>query len=143
MRDSKWRKARAVYLTDVALDGLNAYLKVRGMEAGGEYVFVRNEMTMKKDFLCKQLQRIGKQVAVQVVPHRLRHTFASQLLNVGCKVTSIQRLLGHTNLNTTMTYAKAFDQTVMLDYFRAVDQMESQPNGAWYGLAPALPVEDK
>jgi len=49
-------------------------------------------------------------------------------------VTSIQKLLGHTNLNTTMTYARAFDQTVMLDYFQAVDAIESQPGGAWYGL---------
>ena len=55
-------------------------------------------------------------------------------VNERCKVTSIQKLLGHTNLNTTMTYARAFDQTVMLDYFRAVDVMKSQPDGAWFEL---------
>jgi integrase/recombinase XerD len=109
----------------------------------GEYVFVSNGFPMKKDFLCKQLQRIGEQVDVHVVPHRLRHTFATQLLNAGCKVTSIQKLLGHTNLDTTMTYARAFDQTVMLDYFRAVDHIESQPEGAWYGMAAPMPVHDE
>jgi hypothetical protein len=57
-------------------------------------------------------------------------------------VTSIQRLLGHTNLNTTMTYARAFDETVMLDYFRAVDQIEVQPEEAWYRFA-ASTVQDK
>jgi integrase len=134
VRDSKWRKGRAMYLTDVSLEALRAYLASLGREMVGGYVFVRNGLPMKKDFLCKQLQRIGKQVDVQVVPHRLRHTFATQLLNVGCQVTSIQRLLGHTNLNTTMTYARAFDQTVMFDYVRAVGQLESQPNGAWYGM---------
>ena len=66
--------------------------------------------------------------------HRLRHTFATQLLNVGGKVASIQKLLGHGNLNTTMTYARAFDQTVMLDYFSAVEALEAQPEGAWYGM---------
>jgi hypothetical protein len=40
--------------------------------------------------------------------------------------------LGHENLNTTMTYARAFDQTVMSDYFRAVDVIEAQPGGAWH-----------
>jgi integrase len=65
------------------------------------------------------------------------HTFATQLLNVGCKVTSIQRLLGHSNLNTTMAYARAFNETVMTDYFRAIDVIESQPDGAWYGIAAA------
>ena len=79
---------------------------------------------------AQRLKVIGRQINISVSPHRLRHTFATQLLNVGCKVTSIQKLLGHTNLNTTMTYARAFDQTVMLDYFRAVDQIESQPEGA-------------
>jgi integrase len=49
-------------------------------------------------------------------------------------VTSIQKLLGHTNLNTTMIYARAFDQTVMQDYFQVVDTLESQPDGAWFGL---------
>jgi site-specific recombinase XerD len=134
VRDSKWRQGRAVYLTDVSLEALRAYLAVRETGYAGGYLFVRDGRPMKKDFLCKQLQRIGKQVDVHVVPHRLRHTFATQLLNVGCKVTSIQRLLGHTNLNTTMTYARAFDQTVMVDYCRAVEQMESEPTGAWYGI---------
>ena len=37
----------------------------------------------------------GKRVGVKVTAHRLRHTCATQLLNAGCRVTSIQRLLGH------------------------------------------------
>jgi integrase len=136
VRDSKWRRGRAVYLTDVSLDVLQAYLQLRGRHRLGGYVLVRQGLPLKKDFLCKQLQKAGRQVAVSVVPHRLRHTFATQLLNVGCRVTSIQRLLGHTNLNTTMTYARAFDRTVMLDYFQAIDQLEVQPGGSWHALAP-------
>jgi site-specific recombinase XerD len=134
VRDSKWRQGRAVYLTDVALIALKAYLAVRGLEVVGGYMFVRNGSPMKKNFICSRLKRIGQQVDVVVTPHRLRHTFATQLLNVGCRVTSIQKLLGHTNLSTTMTYARAFDQTVMLDYFRAVDVIETQPGGSWFGM---------
>ena len=135
IRDSKWRKGRAVYLTDVSLEALRAYLTARGVDNAGGYVFVRNGLPLKKNFLCSRLKRFGKQVDVDVSPHRLRHTFATQLLNVGCAVTSIQKLLGHTNLNTTMTYARAFDQTVMLDYFRAVGMIESQPGGSWFGMS--------
>ena len=97
-------------------------------------MFVRNGMPLKKNFLGQRLKAIGRQVDVSVSPHRLRHTFATQLLNVGCNVTSIQKLLGHTNLNMTMTYARAFNQTVMVDYFHAVEAMETQPDGAWFGL---------
>jgi site-specific recombinase XerD len=134
VRDGKWRKGRAVYLTDVALEALKAYLAVRGMDKAGDFVFVRNGMPLKRNFLAQRLRAIGRNVGVHVSPHRLRHTFATQLLNVGCRVTSIQKLLGHTNLNTTMTYARAFDQTVMLDYFQAVDAMEAKPDGIWFGL---------
>jgi len=134
VRDGKWRKGRAVYLTDVALEALRAYLAVRGTQRAGGFVFVRDGLPLKRHFLPQRLRTLGKQVDVNVSPHRLRHTFASQLLNVGCQVTSIQKLLGHTNLNTTMIYARAFDQTVMSDYFRALDVLENQPDGVWSGL---------
>ena len=42
-----------------------------------------------------------------------------------------------------MTYARAFDQTVIQDYFHAVEQMESKPGGAWYGLAGRNTVQSK
>ncbi len=142
IRDGKWRKGRSVYLTDVALKALRDYLAVRGVEKLRDFVFVRNGLPLKKGFIARRLKAIGRQFDVNVSPHRLRHTFATQLLNVGCRVTSIQKLLGHTNLNTTMTYARAFDRTVMLDYFQAMDSMESQPEGAWFGLHEILTEEE-
>jgi len=39
-----------------------------------------------------------------------------------------------------MMYARAFDQTVMLDYFRAIDAIESQPGGAWHGIGTDIAV---
>lgn len=134
VRDGKWRKGRAVYLTDTALDALRAYVALRGVENAGDLVFIRNGAPLKRHFIASRIGRIGKQVDVRLSPHRLRHTFATQLLNVGCRVTSIQKLLGHTNLNTTMVYARAFDQTVMADYFQAMDIMETQPDGMWFAL---------
>jgi integrase/recombinase XerD len=134
VRDSKWRKGRAVYLTDVQLSALRAYLSVREKEWLGGYIFVRNHMPLKRHYLSQRLRTLGRRVQVNISPHRLRHTFGTQLLNVGCPVTSIQKLLGHGSLNTTMTYARAFDQTVMLDYFNAVNVIETLPGGAWHEI---------
>ena len=49
--------------------------------------------------------RIQKRVTV----HALRHSFATHLLQDGCDIRTIQTLLGHTNVNTTMLYAHIAD----------------------------------
>ncbi|HSG42933.1 MAG TPA: tyrosine-type recombinase/integrase [Anaerolineales bacterium] len=134
VRDGKWRRGRVVYLTDAVLNALKAYLAVRGMDRIGGYVFVREGFPLGSGFICNRLKAIGKRVYVPVVPHRLRHTFATQLLNVGCRVTTIQKLFGHASVDTTMTYARAFDQTVMLDYYSAINELETQVEGAWHGM---------
>ena len=125
VRDGKWRKGRVIYLTDVMFDALRRYLSLRGQKTVGGYVFIRNGAPLKKGYICKQLKRAGNCVDVYVVPHRLRHTFATQLLNAGCRATSIQKLLGHKSLNTTMIYARALDHTVMADYLDAMNIIEA------------------
>ena len=52
--------------------------------------------------------------------------YATQLLNAGCRVTSIQRFLGHKKLSSTMVYARAHDQTVAEDYFAAMERVEQR-----------------
>ncbi len=81
---------------------------------------------MKKDLIRGQLKYAGNRVGVKAYPHRLRHTCATQLLNAGCRVTSIQRFLGHKELSSTMIYARAHDQTVAEDYFTAMQRVEER-----------------
>jgi metal-responsive CopG/Arc/MetJ family transcriptional regulator len=70
----------------------------------------------------------------------LRHTFATQLLNAGCKVTTIQALLGHKRLNTTMIYARVHNETVAKDYFKAMVQIEKKSK---IKVTVPQPVDDK
>jgi hypothetical protein len=43
---------------------------------------------------------------------------------VGCRITSIQKFLGHKELSTTMIYVRVHDQTVADDYYAAMQQIE-------------------
>ncbi|MBV6395155.1 MAG: Tyrosine recombinase XerC [Anaerolineales bacterium] len=98
---------------------------VRG-EGSSDHVFLYRNAPLKKDIVRAQLKYAGERVGVKVFPHRLRHTCATQLLNAGCRVTSIQRFLGHKELSSTMIYARAHDQTVAEDYFAAMERVEQR-----------------
>jgi hypothetical protein len=79
------------------------------------------------DWLREQIAKLGTAVQItELTPHRLRHTLATRLLNVGMDITRIQKLLGHQYISTTMIYARVHDRTVEADYRQAMHQIELQ-----------------
>jgi site-specific recombinase XerD len=61
------------------------------------------------DTVRQRLKRIFKKAGYEMFPHQIRHTFATELLSNGADVRSVQKLLGHANLNTTMRYLQVTD----------------------------------
>jgi len=125
VRQSKGLKDRAVYLTQTAITALQAYLEVRG-PGPTDHVFLYRNQPLCKDLVRGRIKAAGLRVGVKVYPHRLRHTCATQLLNAGCRVTSLQKFLGHKTLKATMVYAKVHDRTVADDYFAAMEVVEQR-----------------
>lgn len=123
IRAAKGLKDRSVYLTKRVIEAIEQYLEVRG-PALTDHLFIYRHKPLSKDLVRDRVKAAGKRTGVKVTPHMLRHTFATQLVNAGAKITTIQALLGHVRLNTTMTYARVHDKTVMADYFRAMEQIE-------------------
>jgi integrase/recombinase XerD len=125
VRNGKGMKDRTVFLTDTSVHALQDYLPFRG-QGPTDHVFLYRNQPLSKDLIHGRLKAAGQRTGVAVHAHRLRHTCATQLLNAGCPVTSIQKFLGHKKLNTTMVYAKAYDQTVEADYFAAMHRVEQR-----------------
>jgi hypothetical protein len=47
-------------------------------------------------------------------------------VNAGCRITTLQALMGHRHLNTTLTYARVHNRTVAEDYYTAMAVVEKR-----------------
>ena len=71
----------------------------------------------------------------KVTTHRLRHSFATELLSAGMNLLSIMKLLGHRSILMTLRYADVTGDTVNGEFFAALPQIEAR-----YQLRPKLPA---
>lgn len=55
-------------------------------------------------------------IVSNVHPHRFRRTFATGLAKRGMDIQEVQKLLGHSGVNTTMKYINVSDSKVMASY---------------------------
>ena len=56
-------------------------------------------------------------------PHRFRHTFASDMIRAGISLPALMRLMGHSDIRTTLLYVQITPQDVYQQYTRAVAQL--------------------
>lgn len=84
---------------------LNSYKTLERKPHQKEYVFC-NEDGSPVLKIKKALANACKKAGLKgVTPHTLRHTFASHLVMSGVDLSTVQRLLGHTSISTTMVYS--------------------------------------
>ena len=114
----KGNKQRKVYISDKAMYHINEYLKTR--KVNSDILFVnKNGKRMSKQAVEKILKVIAKYAGVNNVhPHRFRRTFATNALNKDMPVQHLQRILGHTSLDTTMIYCCVDEDEIKLEHKR-------------------------
>jgi len=77
---------------------------------------------------AKRLKVVTKSLGIteNVHPHRLRHTYATELLRCGVSLPGIMKLLGHRRLNMTMRYVKVTDKDLEKEYLKAATKVRQQ-----------------
>ncbi|MBD5429201.1 tyrosine recombinase XerC [Lactobacillus sp.] len=120
----KGKKDRYVAFTDQAKITLNNYLEqgrdqlLEKSEDKG-YVFLNNRgknLTSRGiEYIMQKVFRTAG-VGGKVHPHMLRHSFATELINNGADLRSVQELLGHESLSTTQIYTHVSMQHLQNEY---------------------------
>ncbi len=107
----KGEKVRVVFLSPAAKSAIKEYEKKRGDIE--EALFVSTSNTR---LTSRSIERIVKSYAIKagitrkVTPHVIRHSFATDLLENGADLRSVQALLGHANIATTQVYTHITDK---------------------------------
>ena len=106
---------RIVFFNTLSYD-----LLVKAIRKNKEYIiwnYNKNERMNRVAifyFMNKVFKNVDSQTKIHA--HRLRKTFATKLLKMGCPVTTIQKLLGHKDIKMTMIYLE-IDNTMLSDHY--------------------------
>jgi site-specific recombinase XerD len=108
-----------MYLSPQAVRVLKDYLATRPT-AACDFVFLSYQMNgLTTHSIHMRLLHYRELAGLTLTAHRLRHSFANDLLNADMPITSIQKLMGHRWIETTQTYVQANDKQVQADFLTA------------------------
>jgi len=127
IEQGKGMQDRIVFLSQVTIAALQSYLDVRGTVAAlPSHVFIFRHQPLSRTYCFERLRTYSARCNIYVTPHQLRHSCATLLLNSGAPVLTVQTLLGHQRIDTTLDYARLYDGTVAADYYAAMALVEQR-----------------
>jgi len=116
----KGNKERIVPIGSYAMQAIQKYRAAAGHHDGALFI-----SKLKKRLSTRSIGKLLQKylsltdIPFKVTPHKLRHSFATHLLDNGADLRSVQSLLGHSSLSTTQIYThvtkerlkQAYDQS--------------------------------
>ncbi|MNX69778.1 Tyrosine recombinase XerD [compost metagenome] len=67
---------------------------------------------LDRELLVRRFQRISKLTGIKVTPHGLRRSFATATAHKNVPLDKLQKILGHSDVQTTMLYVRSCSESV-------------------------------
>lgn len=129
----KGNKERIVYFGDYAKKYLELYLETSRPillnKKKSNYLLINNQGdALSTRGVQMVIEDIVKEASLKhnISPHALRHTFATDLLNNGADLKSVQELLGHSSLSTTQIYTHITNERLRSVYLKTFPRQKEK-----------------
>lgn len=117
LKVTKSKKQQLIPLSRALKGVLVEYLSIRGGEES-DYLFCTEDgVQLKRATLSNSIYKYNKTRGVEMTSiHAFRHTFAISSVRNGVDVFKLQKLMGHSDINTTRIYVNLASEDLKVDY---------------------------
>jgi site-specific recombinase XerD len=116
VRQGKGAKDRTLWVAEGDIDRLRSWRERQAVQCGQcEHVFTTLQgQPLGHRYVQRMVKRYAAKAGIDknISPHTLRHSFATDLYGETSKIRLVQKVLGHSDLSTTMIYTHIFDEEV-------------------------------
>lgn len=107
VHEGKGKKDRMIPMMSGLVKPLQEYVEDRNrLGRKSKYFFtgLQKDQEITLEVLKRIFKKIKNNTGIHTSPHKLRHTFATLMLEGGCDPVSLQKMMGHSKLETTLKY---------------------------------------